>query len=363
MPSFPDTFLYSISWEDAAADKPVLDIQHTDRVITLTGGGDNVFNLVLDGASKVDCVDINPAQYHLMALKINSIKHLEYDTLWSLFGEGVCPTFDTVLETMRPHLEASTYEFWYRKRDYFLTGLYFKGSMGYVVSFVKRFGLGNVFTKNVENKEKVWYQLVFWFFRNVIFRIICFLLGNRWFMWRLFGVPPKQVRLIPNIYQYTQQSLVPVIKETDIENDNHYYHLVLNGRFSKENCPDYLREDHIQVLRDNVYTISNHNDSFLNVLGSSIYDKVILMDHLDWTDHGYVQTLCDTLRYHMRFSVESKAILRSAAYVPWYIEIFRRNGFIATQVAKRDQSKCMDRVNTYASFWVIRHNLVRQTEP
>lgn len=182
-------------------------------------------------------------------------------------------------------------------------------------------------------------------------------------MWRLFGAPPKQVRLIPNIYQYTQQSLVPVIKETDIENDNHYYHLVLNGRFSKENCPDYLREDHIQVLRDNVYTISNHNDSFLNVLGSSIYDKVILMDHLDWTDHGYVQTLCDTLRYHMRFSVESKAILRSAAYVPWYIEIFRRNGFIATQVAKRDQSKCMDRVNTYASFWVIRHNLVRQTEP
>ena len=142
MPSFPDTFLYSISWEDAAADKPVLDIQHTDRVITLTGGGDNVFNLVLDGASKVDCVDINPAQYHLMALKINSIKHVEYDTLWSLFGEGVCPTFDTVLETMRPHLEASTYEFWYRKRDYFLTGLYFKGSMGYVVSFVKRFGVG-----------------------------------------------------------------------------------------------------------------------------------------------------------------------------------------------------------------------------
>jgi betaine lipid synthase len=152
--------------------------------------------------------------------------------------------------------------------------------------------------------------------------------------------------------------LVPVLTQTDIEHDNHYYYLVLNGRFSKDNCPDYLQEGPFKGLQENVHKIRNYNDSFVNVLGSHIYDKVILMDHLDWTDHDYVQTLCDTLRYHMRYSVESKALLRSAARVPWYIEVFRRNGFVATRVAARQPDRCMDRVNTYASCWVIRHSVV-----
>ena len=358
MPAFPDTFLYSISWEDTDTDKKILEITPTDRVLTLTGGGDNVFHRLLDGASQVDCADINPAQYHLMELKCKVIEHTDHGTLWTLFGEGVCPTFDTVLDRLRPHLADSTYDFWCRKRDYFSTGLYFNGSMGKMVSFVNRIGLGHVFTKNIENQDKYWYRIVFWWIVHVFLRVICWVLWNRWCMWNLFGVCPKQRKLIPNLYRYTRESLVPVLTQTDIEHDNHYYYLVLNGRFSKDNCPDYLQEGPFKGLQENVHKIRNYNDSFVNVLGSHIYDKVILMDHLDWTDHDYVQTLCDTLRYHMRYSVESKALLRSAARVPWYIEVFRRNGFVATRVATRQPDRCMDRVNTYASCWVIRHSVV-----
>lgn len=362
MSTFPDTFLYSISWEDCDADKPVMNIRPTDRVLTLTGGGDNAFQWMLEGAKRVDCVDINPAQYHLMELKLKTIQYIkDYDTWWKMFGEGVCSEFNYQLHTLEPYMDPMSYEFWCRKQHYFTKkGLYFCGSMGKVVSFVNRLGLSYLFTNNIQNKGILGYDMLIWFIRNVLLRLACLVFGNTWFMWRLFGAPPKQMEMIPNLYAYVDQSLTPVISHTDIKNDNYYYYLILNGRFTKSNCPDYLKEHHFVYLKEcSNQVIRNHNDSLINVLGRSIYDKVVLMDHLDWTDREYVQTLCDTLRYHLHYSANSLAILRSASLEPWYIETFRRNGFVAMRVGERhpNTSCCMDRVNTYASFWVIKHNI------
>lgn len=363
MSTFPDTFLYSISWEDVNADKPVMNIQPTDRVLTLTGGGDNVFQWMLEGAKRVDCVDINPAQYHLMELKLKAVQHIQhYDTWWEMFGEGVCHEFDHVLRALEPYMDPMSYEFWCLKRAYFTTkGLYFCGSMGKVVSFVNKLGLRYLFTNNIQNKDILGYDMLIGFLRNVLLRLVCFVFGNTWFMWRLFGAPPKQMEMIPDVYAYVDQALTPVIEHTDIKNDNFYYYLILNGRFSKSNCPDYLKERNFVYLKEySNQVIRNHNDSFINVLGRSIYDKVILMDHLDWTEHEYVQTLCDTLRYHMQYSENSLTTLRSASRDPWYIDVFRRNGFVATRVSEQRPNTCMDRVNTYVSFWVITHNIAKK---
>ena len=46
-PGFPPTFLYSLSWEDPREDDKVLDIQPTDTILTLTAGGCNSLDLVL----------------------------------------------------------------------------------------------------------------------------------------------------------------------------------------------------------------------------------------------------------------------------------------------------------------------------
>lgn len=46
-PGFPPTFLYSLSWEDPREDDKVLDINPSDTVLTLTSGGCNALDLVL----------------------------------------------------------------------------------------------------------------------------------------------------------------------------------------------------------------------------------------------------------------------------------------------------------------------------
>lgn len=359
MTTFPDTFLYSISWEDARADKPILDIRSNDKVLTLTGGGDNVFNMVLDNAARVTCTDINPAQFHLMELKLQTLRHAErHDTLWKLFGEGRYARFENYLmDLYNKHLPSDTFDFWYRKRSYFVNGLYFEGSMGKAVSFVRRTGLGPVLTNNRENNRTWWFPVLLCFARLCV-ATICYAFANS-MMWAVFGTPRKQIDMITKerrLFEHVDKSLSNVFKHTDIKHDNHYYHLVLNGRFSKTNCPDYLKECNFDILKKHAHrVVDNRNESFVNVLGQGIYDKIVMMDHLDWTDEAYVRTLCDTMRYHMRYSPHSRAILRSASLNPWYIPVFESHGFAATRVSNHLDNPLMDRVNTYASFWVITH--------
>lgn len=44
---FPPTFLYSLSWEDPREDAKVLDINPNDTVLTLTSGGCNALDIIL----------------------------------------------------------------------------------------------------------------------------------------------------------------------------------------------------------------------------------------------------------------------------------------------------------------------------
>ena len=123
---FPDTFLYSVSWEDPKVDEKILNIQTTDTVLTITGGGDNVFNYLINGAHTVHCVDLNPAQYHLMELKIMLLKNSIYQRLWNLFGEGIEQDQDYINNTISLHTSYNTSNFWLDKKHYFNSNIYFE---------------------------------------------------------------------------------------------------------------------------------------------------------------------------------------------------------------------------------------------
>mmetsp|Transcript_5717 Transcript_5717/g.9926 ORF Transcript_5717/g.9926 Transcript_5717/m.9926 type:complete len:352 (+) Transcript_5717:30-1085(+) len=50
---FPPTFLYTQSWEDPEPDMQVMDINSNDVCLTLTSGGCNALNLLINGAREV----------------------------------------------------------------------------------------------------------------------------------------------------------------------------------------------------------------------------------------------------------------------------------------------------------------------
>ena len=357
---FPDTFLYSISWEDALADKPVLDIQDTDRVLTLTGAGDNVFNLLLDGANEVVCTDINPAQYHLMELKCKTITHGSYSKLWKLFGIGKCLDFSNYLYNhLYNVLPSASFCFWKRKANYFNDSIYFHGSMGSVVRIVNLFKVKYLLS-NIPKKN--WrYKLSLYLLKYILY-LFGFVVGKTQLMWKLFGVPCKQMNMITyddkrSFGEYLTTSLVNAFKYSDIMKDNHYYYVIFNGSFTKHNCPEYLKEYNYMALRNKISNkLTNLNDSILNVLQQNDinkFDKIILMDHMDWMDETYVRELCMLMKNTLSHS--GKIIFRSSSLYPWYINIFTLYGFNTVNISNHIDNPYMDRINTYASFWVAMH--------
>ena len=101
-----------------------------DTVLTLTSGGCNALNLLLNGAGHVVSVDCNPAQSALLELKAVAIQQLEYEDVWALFGEGVHPRIEQLFESrLAPFLTQTAYSFWSTRLWSFKQGLSYPGGL------------------------------------------------------------------------------------------------------------------------------------------------------------------------------------------------------------------------------------------
>lgn len=72
-------------------------------------------------------------------------------------------------------------------------------------------------------------------------------IGTEWFAWSAAGVPPEQSRMIVSdhtertssaakgeaVWQYVVNTLDPAVRETLISDDNYFYLLCLQGRYSQ----------------------------------------------------------------------------------------------------------------------------------
>lgn len=366
---FPPTFLYHQSWEDPDVDHMVLDIKPTDVCLTLTSGGCNSLYLLLRGAKQVVSVDVNPAQTALLELKSVAIKYLDYDDFWKLFGEGKHPDFVHIFETkLAPFMSESSRAFWEKKHYYFRDGLYRHGSMGKVSvilkTALKMLGLteavDNIIEANTLQEQRELYtnlidQLPKLLQHAFVKDLVGYLTLNKWVTWFAGGVPAAQKALIckdnTSMVEYFRRCIHGMVMNTHIKKDNYFYYNILKCKYTKDNCPAYLKYDNFMALKsgliDNLYIST---DFFLNELQQRKYDKVILMDHADWQNRKQTQELATKLYSHVNFG--GKMIFRSAALTPPYFVDLCNAGFDVKCLDTIDREGFMDRVNMYASFYL-----------
>ncbi|GAQ92949.1 betaine lipid synthase [Klebsormidium nitens] len=367
---FPPTFLYSLSWEDPREDAKVLDINPNDTVLTLTSGGCNALDIILQGARCVVGVDMNPAQSYLLELKRVAVIRLPFEDVWKIFGEGRHERFEELLQReLGPFLSQGALKFWRKKAYYFKDGMYYHGGMGRLVKAVKV--LAKITRKEdwvdslvnaptVEQQHELWTATAGqWLMRaGVMARALGFLVTNRVTMWFCAGVCKSQMALIKNednIYSYIVRCLDNVAKYSNLRDSNYFYRLCLTGRFARHCCPRFLEEDCFARLKHELAAgerLLIRTDSFVSQLCARQYTKVILMDHVDWLDQPDIDTLAAALKAQVRPG--GRVIWRSASKQPHYARAIEAAGFKVIRVRCSDQY--MDRVNMYASFYVgIRH--------
>eukprot|EP00884_Botryococcus_braunii_P001650 jgi/Botrbrau1/11486/Bobra.0360s0013.1 len=371
-PTFPPTFLYTMSWEDPRPDMEVLKINDKDTVLTLTSGGCNALNLLLHGAGQVVSVDCNPAQSALLELKAAAIRQLSFEDTWLMFGEGRHPQIRRLFEAkLAPFLSEASLKFWKTRLWYFERGLYYQGGMGSVCwaiqTLCNALGLGKSLERiatahTLSEQRTAWEEswlvkfcksgptwLVDWFTK-----VLASLFFNRFVLWFGAGVPCKQYQLILNdglkMSTYAARVMDGVAKNSHLRKDNYFYYNCALGKYSRDNCPSYLVEENFNRLKasliDKLVIVTG---TFVDQLKSRTYTKVILMDHVDWQDVGQARDLAASLAKHV--APGGRIIWRSAALVPPYARIVRDAGFDVRCISRADEGY-MDRVNMYSSFYV-----------
>ncbi|KAG2493304.1 hypothetical protein HYH03_008440 [Edaphochlamys debaryana] len=373
-PLFPPTFLYTQSWEDPEPDMEVMEINPNDTVLTLTSGGCNALNLLVQGAGHVVSVDCNPAQSALLELKKVAIQNLEFEDVWQMFGEGVHPRIDELFEKkLAPFLTQTSHDFWSKRLWYFQHGLYYQGGMGklcWVLQCLAVFlGLGKTVKRianapTLEEQRRLWdSNMLIHFVKHgpkllvyVFVKFVSLVLFNKAVLWFGGGVPGKQYALIKAdgipIENYIARTMDGVAENSHVRKHNYFYYNCLTGKFLRDNCPTYLREQAFAQLKSGaVERLTVATNFFMEELKARTYTKVILMDHVDWLDVPVAQDLAECLAKQV--APGGIVIWRSASLSPPYAEQIKKAGFDVRCISRADQGY-MDKVNMYSSFYVAR---------
>lgn len=315
--------VYNQCWEDPRLDRVALELTPNDRVVVITSAGCNAIDYALAGAGHVHAVDMNPKQNHLLELKLVGTRNLDYGTFWKLFGQGCLPEWNEVYPSkLRPNLTSDARHYWDRKGTLFRKGsrksFYFRCTSGtfawfvnyYVDRVAKMRDAVNALlaAENVEQQKSLFEQ---YDLAKKLWKPMIKFAMRRDVTLSLLGVPRAQRKQIDEGYpggilQFVMDRVEAVFTKIPLK-DNYAWRVYLTGEYSPEACPEYLKPENFERLRngvaDQVTTHTNTVQGFLESHDKPI-TRFILLDHMDWLSRDPAKAI---------LTAEWQAIVNNAA--------------------------------------------------
>ncbi|KAL8901272.1 MAG: hypothetical protein Q9192_000633 [Flavoplaca navasiana] len=388
---FNGDYLYSFTWEDPRVDQRLLQISDNDTILCLTSGGDNLLEyLVTANPRRIHAVDLNPNQNHLLELKVAAFQALPYCDVWKMFGEGQHPDFRRLLlDQLSPHMSSQAFQFWAKHVDRFTssTSFYDYGGSGHAIRLVRslawlsglRHEIQKLCTSKTRNEQReIWSRIR----PMILSRTLHWaLVGTEWFLWKAAGVPAAQRQLIIRdamdipcqqdsrhekvsdttgeaMWDYILNTLDPVAQNTLLSDENYHYLLTLTGRYTRRCHPFYLGpKAHRKLSQPHAFAgLRIHTDEINEIIQRfkpSTLTIAIIMDSMDWFNPHTTAASNQVCALNRALKPKGKVLLRSAGLKPWYVTVFEKHGFSTKRVAARLPGMCVDRVNMYASTWIM----------
>lgn len=384
---FNDEYIYAFTWEDARVDSRLLKITSEDVILAITSAGDNILSYCLERPKRIHAVDLNPAQNHLLELKVAAFRSLEYQNVWKLFGEGRHENFQKLLlEHLSPHLSSPAFDYWLHTgpSTFGSKGLYLTGGSRHALRLVawlgSLLGIRNDMRRLCEaqtlnEQREIWTKRV----RKVLLSqlLAYFVVGSERFLWKALGVPGEQRAMIEEdykrqddradlmkdgathvksgvgqpgdigaaksgqaIWNYGVQTLDPVVNNTLVSEDNHYYLLCLLGKYTRRCHPTYLTpKAHIKLSQPSALDgLRIHTDELSEVFARmqpASLAIAVLMDSMDWFSPSGSEADTQVRAVNRALRMGGRVLLRSAGLQPWYIRVFEEAGFSCKRVAAR----------------------------
>ena len=375
--------VYNQCWEDPRLDRVALELTQEDRVVVITSAGCNAIDYALAGAGHVHAVDMNPKQNALLDLKLVGAKQLDYQTFWKLFGQGCLPEWkDVYPKRLRPHLGDEARAFWDHKghklfREGRRKSFYFRTTSGtfawFVNYYINRIAKMRdavdalLAADSVEQQKSLFEQ---YDLAKKLWRPMIKFAMKRDVTLSLLGVPRAQRRQIDEGYpggilQFVVDRVEAVFTKIPLK-DNYAWRVYMTGEYSPEACPEYLKPDNFERLKNGVADhVTSHTNTVEGFVRSSPepITRYVLLDHMDWLSKDPAKKIL-TAEWQAtidKASPNARVLWRSAGLDGTFInpievmvngqkkklaDILHYNQPLATELHAKD------RVHTYGSFCI-----------
>jgi betaine lipid synthase len=317
----PLTLCSRLYFSLGSREDPVVDLQHmqvteNDTIFAIASAGDNVLHYAINARPKrIHAVDMNPCQGHLVELKLAAIKALDYEDVFSMFGEGKIVNFRQILDCrLSPYLSSAAYQFWRVNSQMFDKSFYRRGYSGWALRFTRWLIRANGLTKaandicaakTIEEQNGIWksslrklfvegsivQRLVdspiflwnalgvrarwslFWYLSDTAMGNRChetrkMLLQRRALCRISFGIGSNSYRVrYHKLSIFHRDTLDPIGSHALLSKGAYHYLLVrtlsrllhlsnglaqcLLGKYTRESCPDYLTRRGFEILKNN----------------------------------------------------------------------------------------------------------------
>lgn len=326
-----NNLIYNCCWEDPACDKELLQLEDDSKILMLTSAGCNALDYLTENVDKIHCVDLNYRQNAVLDLKLALFKNGDYDLLWEFFGEGKKKNAKAVYkEKLSAHLQDESRKFWDKKIKYFDGGVfrktfYYRGASGILAWWVSRYlksrpGLKKKVDQLLSTEDLSEQKNLFESLEKQLFSFPLNTLMNRISVLALAGVPKSQFELVSsNGSENTSDYLKNCFQRTFKNNPgakNYFYQVYFYGKYTKESCPEYLKEVNFEKISNQIDKITFSTESINDYLKRSKipFTHFVLLDHMDWLVANQPTILDEQWNLiSTQSSEDSKVLFRSAA--------------------------------------------------
>ncbi len=361
--------IYNACWEDPRCDRELLKLQKDSKLVMITSAGDNLLDYLLDEPAEIHTIDMNFRQNALFELKRSILEYGDHESLFQFFGEGSHPNAKSYYEeNLRENLPDYAQKYWDQHIRYFQgkgkrKSFYYHGASGVLAFLCRNYlhkrkqirqNLESMMSSNNLKQQASYYTAL----EEKVFNPFISLLLNNHLTMYLAGVPKAQQALIQKSYiggnvAYIRECFRNVFTKLDI-GDNYFYQVYLKGFYTKECCPEYLKEEHFLSLRNQqkkAYSYTSTLSDFLKKNPGN-YSHYVLLDHQDWLAANNVPALEEEWRLILKNSQSgTRIIMRSAATKIDFFPDFIKDK-VSFDKDLSDKVHKEDRVGTYASVYL-----------
>ncbi|WP_353571302.1 DUF3419 family protein [Candidatus Albibeggiatoa sp. nov. BB20] len=301
-------FVYNQIWEDPEVDIEALELTPESRIFTISSGGCNLLNYLVEKPEKIVAVDLNQYHMNLTRLKLASLEHLpDYKSFFDFFGLADKPqNIENYYQYIQPHMDEKARTFWEKgsllrratgkaRIKYFKKNLYYYARFGRFMRLLHRISKMTKYkperilqAQTIAEQEQIFNEEIAPFFDNWLVKKV----GNMRLAVFSLGIPPQQHEFMKeeskgNLINLYRERVRHLACDFPIQT-NYFAWQGFSLRYDSEKLgavPEYLKPENYDDLKQNLHRVETHVTSLIDYLKSqpnNSLDRFVFLDSQDW---------------------------------------------------------------------------------